>query len=86
MLLVCDGIAIREDDALFVSLRALTTVRNALVHPKAKEMEGYVPAELRNGRPVPDAARDAVINMKKFFAEFLIAVPDAKFLLTDLLA
>jgi hypothetical protein len=84
LLLVCDGIAIREDDTLLVSLRALTTVRNALVHPKAKEMEGYVPAEHRNGRPVPDAARDAVRNMKKFFTDFLITVPEAKHLLPDL--
>jgi hypothetical protein len=84
LLLVCDRIAIGEDDALFDSLRALTTVRNTLVHPKAKEMKGYVPAELRNGLPVPNAARNAVKNMKKFFGDFLAAVPAAKHVLPDL--
>ena len=83
LLLVCDGIAISGNDELLVSIRTLTNVRNSVVHPKTKEMDSYVPGELRDGLPVPDAAREAVKSMKQFFIDFVRAVPDAEHMLPE---
>ena len=83
LLLFCDSIALDGTDPLIAALTDLAEMRNSLVHPKTREVTGYVPAESRGGRPVPDAAREDVTNMDTFFKEFLIAVPKAAHLVPD---
>ena len=77
LLLVCDGVDLSPKDPLVALLQALAADRNRLAHPKAKEFDGYVPAEERPGVPVPAAGRQAVTRMNDFFAEFLSVVPKA---------
>lgn len=83
LLLFCDSIALDDTDPLIAALTDLAQMRNSLVHPKTREVTGYLPAESRGGMPVPDAAREAVTNMDTFFQEFLIAVPKATHLVPD---
>jgi hypothetical protein len=78
--LICDGLSISDQDPLVENLRLIAQSRNSLLHPKAKELAGYVPAEDREGVKIPDAARDAVRNMNAFFERFVEAVPDAEHL------
>jgi hypothetical protein len=77
LLLVCDGVQIGKNDALVLLLDRLAQGRNALVHPKARELDGR-PAQYRpTATKLPDVAREAARNMEAFFAEFLKAVPKA---------
>jgi hypothetical protein len=80
LLLFCDSIALDDTDPLIEVLTNLAKMRNSLVHPKTREVTGYLPAESRDGMRVPDAACQAVTNMDTFFKQFLIAVPEAKHL------
>ncbi|HSI23980.1 MAG TPA: hypothetical protein VK959_13275 [Methylophilaceae bacterium] len=80
LLLVCDSISVSTSDRLVLLLEQVANGRNALVHPKAKEFPGYVPAEGRPGVAVPDAARQAVKAMGLFFEEFVSLVPESKHL------
>jgi hypothetical protein len=82
-LLFCDSIALDDTDPLIVVLTSLAQTRNSLVHPKTKEVTGYLPAESRAGVLIPDAAREAMTNMDTFFKKFLIAVPKATHLVPD---
>jgi hypothetical protein len=75
LLLVCDGLSISPTDPLVKALERVASGRNSLVHPKAKEFPGYVPAEERPSVPIPQAAGDAVEAMDQFFREFVVLVP-----------
>lgn len=75
LLLVCDSVSVASSDPLVKALEKVANGRNALVHPKAKELPGYVPAEERPGVPIPKAAQDAVQAMDEFFREFVALVP-----------
>lgn len=77
LLLVCDSLLISEADPLVQLLQSIARRRNSLVHPKAQELEQYVPAETRGGNKIPEVARDAVQEMDAFFKEFFAAVPKA---------
>lgn len=80
LLLVCDSLSVTESDPLIKALNRIAQRRNALVHPKAKELSGYLPAAERGGSSVPEAAREAVADMEEFFREFVVAVPNASHL------
>lgn len=77
LLLVCDSLSISEPDPLIQLLQRIAQRRNSLVHPKARELQQYVPVEDRGGDKIPDVAQDAVRDMDAFFREFVIAVPKA---------
>lgn len=77
LLLMCDSLSIAESDPLIKALNRIARRRNTLVHPKAKELSGYVPASERGVSSVPEVARDAVADMEEFFREFVLAVPNA---------
>ncbi len=80
LLLVCDSVSVSASDPLVRLLEQVAKGRNALVHPKAKEFPGYIPAEDRPGVPIPGAARQAVEDMDSFFDEFVTLVPASKHL------
>jgi len=80
LLLVCDSLSIADSDALVKVLVRIAKRRNLLVHPKAKELSGYLPAEERGGDKIPEVAREAVEDMEQFFREFVTAVPQASHL------
>lgn len=80
LLLVCDSLSVTESDPLVKALNRIAQRRNALVHPKAKELSEYLPATERGGSSVPEAAREAVADMEEFFREFVVAVPNASHL------
>lgn len=80
LLLICNRLSITERDPLVETLQRIAESRNSLVHPKAKELPNYVPAEDRPGIKIPEAARDAVRNMELFFEQFVDAVPDSRHL------
>jgi hypothetical protein len=81
LLRVCDSISVHRKDPIVAGVRKLTAIRNSLVHPKAKEVIGYVPAESRGGMLIPEAAQAAVSHLNGFFSEFRRAVPGAHHLL-----
>lgn len=66
------------------TLNRIAQRRNTLVHAKAMELTGYVPAEEQSGDKIPEAAREAVTDMEKFFREFVMTVPDATHLIPPL--
>jgi hypothetical protein len=80
LLLVCDLLSVTDSDPLIKALNRIAQRRNALVHPKAKELSGYLPATERGGSSVPEAACEAVADMEEFFREFVVAVPNASHL------
>lgn len=84
LLLVCDSLAVSDTDPLVKILKRIAQRRNMLVHPKAKELSGYIPAEERPGDKIPEAAREAVKDMEDFFREFIAAVPQASHLIPPL--
>ncbi len=81
LLRVCDSVSIGKNHAISIVVNNLAQARNSLVHPKVTEVPGYVPGELRPGAQVPEAGREAVTNMNRFFQEFRILVPKAGHLL-----
>lgn len=78
LLLVCDGLKVSKKDPMLLALDQVAQSRNALVHPKSREFASYSELKPKAHSRTPQTARDAVKNMDKFFAEFLLAVPDAK--------
>lgn len=78
LLLVCDSLKISKKDTMLVALDDLAQSRNALVHPKSREFIHYSELTPKANLEIPQTARNAVRNMDEFFAEFLLAVPDAK--------
>ncbi|MDP1682471.1 MAG: hypothetical protein Q8L39_11950 [Burkholderiales bacterium] len=77
LLLVCDSLSIAKLHPLVTVLGRIAERRNSLVHPKAKELPGYLAFEERSGTKVPDVAREIVSDMEGFFREFVAAVPEA---------
>jgi hypothetical protein len=78
LLLVCDRIQVNEADPVVRALSALAETRNALVHPKAREVISDPMKHTRTGTKIPEVAREAVANMDRFCSEFVVIVPDAK--------
>ena len=76
LLLVCDSIVIDNSDSLSVTLKSIAESRNALVHPKSREVYELSTSPQKYEK-IPHTARDAVNNMKLFFSEFIKAIPDA---------
>lgn len=76
LLLMCDGIELTKADPLVKLLGKVAAGRNALVHPKAREVRDPLSREATSVQ-VPDAARDAVNDMEAYFDEFLRVVPAA---------
>jgi len=81
LLLVCDSVSIATTDPLVKSLAFVAEGRNALVHPKAKELRGNLSDHLKHGELLPEAAREAVAEMRTFFREFSSLVPKARHLI-----
>lgn len=81
LLLVCDSLAVSNNDPLMKVLDKIAVRRNQLVHPKTKEVEDYLPAEERPGNLIPEVAEEAINDMVEFFTEFLLAVPDAEYMI-----
>lgn len=77
LLLVCDSIALPDADRSVTLLRRIAKRRNHLVHPKAKELPCYMPAEKRPYVEIPEYAQKAVQDMDNFFKEFIAIVPAA---------
>jgi hypothetical protein len=80
----CDGVELKATDRLMLLAGAIADRRNALVHPKAEEAAGYVPAEDRIGDKIPDVAKKSVRDMLAFFEEFVRLVPEAGSLIPPL--
>lgn len=78
LLLVCDSVNIPKNHQIILSLDKIAQSRNALVHPKAKEIEGGLGGKRRSSVKVPDVARESVAQMEFFFSEFVKIVPQAK--------
>ena len=76
LLLVCDQLQIPKNDPLVLCLDKVAGSRNALVHPKTKEVTGATEHKSTSIK-VPDAAQESVTNMELFFTQFAQAVPDA---------
>ena len=77
LLLVCDQIEITRTDPLVRHLDKLAQSRNALVHPKTKEVVGNSNEHKRRSTKLPAAAQESVANMEAFFMHFTQAVPDS---------
>jgi hypothetical protein len=77
LLLVCDQLDVSRQDPLVICLDKLAMSKNALVHPKTREVVGDPQTHQRSSIKVPEAARECVENMEAFFQHFLEAVPDA---------
>ncbi len=73
---LCDGIALKDDDALVQVLDRIAKRRNNLVHPQTEEFQELPPAEARGGDKIPEAAKEAVADMNLFFQEFGKQRPD----------
>ncbi len=78
LLWVCDSLTVPGDDPLIAALKRVAESRNALVHPKAREVSDITAVIPRPHSRVPETARSAVADMEAFFAEFAAAVPDAR--------
>lgn len=74
LLLVGEGIDIPRNDPLVLILDSVAQGRNALVHPKAREVENPTTSK-RTSTKIPEVARSAVASMESFFEQFVLAVP-----------
>jgi len=81
LLFVCDGVKVDGNHALVASLRNLADNRNALVHPKAYEVDDIADVRPLPYSTVPKSARDALSEAVRFFAEFALLVPEATHLI-----
>lgn len=77
LLLTCDQLDVPKSDPLVLALDRIAQSRNALVHPKTKEVVGEPSLYKRTAIPAPETARAAVNDMESFFEAFLRAVPQA---------
>lgn len=78
LVLVCDHVTLAKTDPLLTALDQVAQSRNALVHPKAKEVESIAAMLPVPHSKVPATAKCAVENMESFFREFASAVPAAE--------
>jgi len=86
LLLVCDGVAVTRKDPVVVAIRSLMDRRNALAHPKAREVEPDLPPGSRAGPPLPEGAAEVLDDCTRFFRLFLELVPGAAHLTPNLRA
>jgi hypothetical protein len=77
LLLLCDKLDVPKNDSLVLLLDQVAQSRNALVHPKAKEIVGEPSSHVRTSTKLPEVAQESVKNMEAFFEQFSLAVPDA---------
>jgi len=77
LLLVCNSCNIPKNHRACLLLDEISRGRNALVHPKTREVAGADAEQSRGATPVPERAQQAVDNMEAFFAAFVALVPDA---------
>ena len=77
LLLTCDQLNLPKSDPLVLALDRVARSRNALVHPKTREVVGDLSQHKRTATPAPETARSAVNNMEAFFEAFVQAVPQA---------
>lgn len=77
LLLLTDSLSLTNTDLLVQSLSKLAERRNQRVHPKAKELDRYYPAEELPGFAVPEHSRETVMFMRIFFEEFARLIPAA---------
>ena len=75
LLLVGENLDVPRNDRLVLLLEAVAQGRNALVHPKTREMSKDPTASERPSVQVPEVAREALANMEAFFEQFAQAVP-----------
>ena len=76
LLLVCDSIVINNSDPLSIALKSIAESRNALVHPRSREVSELSSIPQKYSK-VPHTAREAVKNMELFFSEFIKVIPAA---------
>lgn len=76
LLLFCDNLNIPENDPLCASADRVAKSRNALVHPKTREVGGDPATHQRSSTKLPDVARESVDAMEAFFSGFATTVPD----------
>jgi hypothetical protein len=81
LLLICDGLEADKGDRLIIALKAVAERRNALAHPKAKQVPRDQPAKDRTGWPIPETAQEQIQAMREFFSEFGRLVPRSRHLL-----
>jgi hypothetical protein len=77
LLLVCDKLDVPQQHPLIICLDKVAASRNALVHPKTKEVVGDPRTHQRKIRKLPETAQECVENMEAFFRYFVEAVPEA---------
>ena len=75
LLLVSNQTNVPKKDQLCLDLDAVAQSRNALVHPKTREVAGDPLTHERSYTEVPGAARRSVEAMESFFSGFVAAVP-----------
>ena len=78
LLLICDQLEVPRNDPLVLCLDRLAQSRNALVHPKTREVLGNPATQKRSSTKLPEVAQESVANMEAFFEQFVQAVPDAR--------
>lgn len=76
ILLIADGLDVNGTHELIVHLKAVAKRRNNLVHPKAIELDKDDESVVY-GEPIPNAAKESVESMEKFFEEFSRLIPRA---------
>ncbi len=71
----CCSIVLEVDDEIVSVVSRLSSTRNALVHPKAKELR---PGQARSGQTTPhERATGALEDAMRFFALFVALDPEA---------
>ncbi|HEX6040528.1 hypothetical protein [Longimicrobium sp.] len=90
LLALCDGVELERDSELWRTVRALFDRRNALVHPKARELRGFpeLPPDSAHSRggskgqappPEPDLLESGMVayrRMRTFYRLFSEYVPE----------
>jgi hypothetical protein len=79
----CDGLSLTKSSLLLMAATRISTRRNDLVHPKAKETSGPPTANEKAGELIPQGAQEAFADMMTVFKEFAAAVPEGSILLPD---
>ena len=80
------GSPLPKKDEIVVAIRSLMGSRNALAHPKSREVEPDLPPESLSGPPQPESATEVLDECTRFFRLFLDLVPGSAHLIPDLRA
>jgi hypothetical protein len=76
LLLICDGLEVDKEDRLIVARKAVAGRRNALAHPKAKQVPRDQPAKDRTGWPIPETAQEQIQAMREFLRSSADSFPE----------